>query len=370
MLVERGSWAPASRSDEALAALGPELFSATSAETHAAALELATKPHRTVAGAAAQLRSLRTGLAGALEPLSIAAAVAGTHPLARAGEARVSEGARYQVLLSTLRGLAVREPTYALHVHVGVPDPALAMRAFNALRVHLPVLLALSANSPFWHGVDSGMASMRTPIFQGFPRAGLPRRFQDYGEYVEAIDLLVRSEAIPEPTFVWWDARLQPRFGTVEVRVMDAQSRVEDSAALAALVQCLVRLEALEGFAAPVLSAAQEVLDENRFLAARDGPEAKLIDPVGERMVPVRERVAALLEACEPHARELGCEHELAGIARLVAKGGAARQRAVAGPKPDLQRLLAALHAAFVERPNNPVRRRGKRRLSPFATAS
>ena len=143
-----------------------------------------------------------------------------------------------------MRELARREPTFGLHVHVAVPDPETALRALNAIRGHLPVLLALSANSPFWQGRDSGLASARTPIFQAFPRTGPPRRFSGYADYVEAIDVLVRCDAIPEPTFLWWDARLQPRFGTLEVRIMDSQIRVADTAAIAALVQCLVRLEA------------------------------------------------------------------------------------------------------------------------------
>ena len=107
------------------------------------------------------------------------------------------------------------------------------------MRVHLPLLLALSANSPFWQGRDTGLASARTPLFQAFPRVGIPRAFRDYAEYVETVDLLIRTEAVPEPTFLWWDVRPQPALGTVEVRIMDAQTRCDDTAALVALVQCL-----------------------------------------------------------------------------------------------------------------------------------
>ena len=173
--------------------------------------------------------------------LGLRAAVAGTHPLVRAEEVEVSPGARYQYLHSSLRELARREPTFALHVHVAVPDPELAVRAFNGIRAHIPVLLALAANSPFTRGRDSGLASARTPVFQAFPRTGIPRGFDTYAEYVEAIDVLIRCGAIPEPTFIWWDVRLQPKLGTLEVRVMDAQTRIRDTAALVALVQCLVR---------------------------------------------------------------------------------------------------------------------------------
>ena len=243
-----------------------------------------------------------------------------------------------------MRELARREPTFALHVHVAVPEAETAVRALNAMRRHLPVLLALSGNSPFWQGRDSGLASARTPAFQAFPRTGLPRRFADYTDYVEAIDALMRSDAIPEPTFLWWDARLQPRFGTLEVRIMDAPTRVADTAAIAALVQCLVRLEAERD---PVPTHAPEVLDENRFIAARDGMEARLIEPSGWTRRPVADRLAGLLDACAPVARALGCEDELAEVPRLAASPGAARQRRMARRAGSLEGLVEALAGEF-----------------------
>ena len=153
------------------------------------------------------------------------------------------------------------------------------MRALNSLRRDLPVVLALAANSPFWQGRETGLASARTPVFGTFPRVGIPRRFADYAEYAEAIDVLLRCGAFPEPTFLWWDARLQPRFGTIEVRAMDAQTRLADTAGLTALVQCLVRRAVLEDGPSESAADAQEVLEENRFIAARDGMRAELIDP-------------------------------------------------------------------------------------------
>ena len=217
--------------------------------------------------------------------------MAGTHPFTLWEDVEVSPGARYQFLYASLRELARREPTFGLHVHVAVPHPEQALRAYNRVRAHLPMLLALSGNSPFWQGRDTGLCSMRTPLFQAFPRVGIPREFRSYADYVEGIDVLLRCDAFPEPTFLWWDVRLQPRFGTVEVRVMDAQTRVADTAALVALVQCLVRLEALEDHAGHRLVTSPEVLEENRFVAARDGMAAQLIDPSREGRRPAR-RVA------------------------------------------------------------------------------
>ena len=163
-------------------------------------------------------------------------------------------------------------------------------------------------------------------IFQAFPRSGPPRFFADYADYVETVDALIASGAIPDPSFLWWDVRLQPALGTVEVRVMDAQSRVRDVTPLVALIQSLARLE-LEGEPASLVPSA-EVLAENRFLAARDGMDARLIDPAARCLVPVREMLDSLLAECRPHALALGCAGALDRVQPLAAANGAARQRA------------------------------------------
>jgi carboxylate-amine ligase len=349
MLLDPRVWNLVSSSEVVLEAVPDDMSGSMAAETHGSALELATEPHGDVAGAMDELRCLRARLASVLDPLGIRAAVAGTHPFTLWEDVEVSPGARYQFLYSSLRELARREPTFGLHVHVALPSPEVAVRTYNRMRAHLPILLALSGNSPFWQGRDTGLASMRTPLFQAFPRVGIPRLFPTYADYVEGVDVLLRCDAIPEPTFLWWDVRLQPRFGTIEVRVMDAQTRVAETAALTALVQCLVRLEALEGHAGTALFTRPEVLEENRFIAARDGMKAELIDPGIERRRPVREWLEELLVACAPHAVELGCAEELHSVRALAASPGAARQRsrAGAGPTPQLGQLVRALHADF-----------------------
>jgi carboxylate-amine ligase len=357
MLLEPDTWAPASRIDDVLGALSETLAGRATAETHGSAIELATRPHRTVAGAVEELAALRAQLETDLEPLGLAAAVAGTHPFVTWQDIRVSPGARHQSVYDSMRELARREPTFALHVHVGVPNPEQAVRALNAMRGQLPVLLALSANSPFWQGRDTGLASARTPVFGSFPRVGVPRRFVNYEDYVEAIDVLLRCGAFPEPTFLWWDVRLQPRLGTIEVRIMDAQTRVQDTAPLVALVQCLARLAALGDELPAGSEDPPEVIDENRFIASRDGMGAQLIEPALRERRPVRERLEAMVEACAPHAAELGCTAELESVAVLAEAPGAARQRAVAraeGGEPAgsrLRELMAALQADFAVAP-------------------
>jgi carboxylate-amine ligase len=350
MLLHPGDWSLAQEADRVLPLLSEGLAAKVTAETHGAAVELGTGVHRRVSGVADELHALRGALTGELDAHGLRAASAGTHPFAVWQQTVVSSGERYQAVYGSMRALARREPTFALHVHVGVTDPEVAIRVVNRMRVHLPLLLALSVNSPFWQGRDTGLASARTPLFQAFPRVGIPRVFRDFDEWASTVDLLIRCEAFPEPTFLWWDVRPQPRFGTVEVRILDAQTTVRDSAALCALVQCLAKLEAEEGYASDVTLDCPEALAENRFLAARDGMDARLVDPVVERAVPARLLLEDVLAACVPYARELGCEHELDDVRTLAGTTGTRRQlnlaRLGAG---DLRGLVAGLADAFLD---------------------
>ena len=348
MLVHPPGWALAQTVETVLSSLPPELAEHIQGETHGSAIEIASAPHAKVADVEDDLRSVRRRLTEVLEPMGLRAASAGTHPFAVWHDTVISSGERYQKVYGSMRELARREPTFALHVHVGVPNPEDAIGLLNRMRAHVPLLLALSANSPFWQGRDSGLASARTPLFQAFPRVGIPRVFNDYSDYVEAVDLLVRCGSIPEPTFLWWDVRPQPRFGTIEVRIMDAQTRVEQTAAITALVQSIARLEIESGYVTAKTIWAAEVLDENRFLAARDGMDAELIDVDTETRVPAREMLEDLLRACEPHADALGCAGELARVRDLAGKTGAERQLELAGDEDRLPGLVETLADAFV----------------------
>ncbi len=348
LVLDPGDWSLAQRTDEVLAHLSPTLSPHAAAETHEAAIELATLPHGSAEAAAREAVGLRATLAGDLARSGLRAASSGTHPFAVWTETQVSSGARYQLVYESMRELARREPTFALHVHIGMPDPDSAIELLNRLRAHIPLLLALSANSPYWQGRDSGFCSVRTPIFQAFPRVGIPRVFSSYGDYVEGIDQLLRCDAFPEPTFLWWDVRLQPALGTVELRVMDAQRTPAQTAALVAAVQTIAHLELEEGYHSGELIDASELLHENRFLAARDGMDARLIDPVLETRVPAREQLAELMVAGLPHAQELGCEQGFESLVDVARMNGAAWQRLVARGS-GLRGLVAALSSGFAE---------------------
>jgi carboxylate-amine ligase len=184
-------------------------------------------------------------------------------------------------------------------------------------------------------------------VFKAFPRVGIPRVFPSYAHWVQAVDVLLRCGAFPEPTFLWWDVRPQPRFGTVEIRIMDAQTTPTDTGLLAALVQAVARLELEEGFNSRTLIDAVEVLEENRFLAARDGMEAALIDPTADRRVPAVELLEQLIRAARSHGQDLGCEAALDELAERGRDTGAHRQRAAIGADGDLPGLVERLSTQF-----------------------
>jgi carboxylate-amine ligase len=288
-------------------------------DTYAAMIELTTPISRTAGDAAEALGRLRARVREAGGTVI----GAGVHPDAAFGDVVHFPAERYRLLERMMRGLLRRTPTGALHVHVGMPDADAAIRACNGLREHLPVLGALSANSPFWHGRDSGLASARSPMFRSYRGAELPRAFHDYDDYASTIAATVAAGGLPDYTFLYWDVRPHPKLGTVEVRAMDAQSSLTSIAALAALIHALARLEA-EGRGP---WTPREALVEASFAAARDGLDARL--PFDGALRPAREVVRATLELARPHARELGDESTLAGVERILAEGnGADRQRA------------------------------------------
>src|SRR4051812_27906175 len=348
MLLSPSDWALCHQSDRVMEALPVEVAAHATVETHKSALELATGVHSDVRSAASEMRMLRTELDRTVRSLDVRAASAGTHPSAVWQDTVVSSGERYDFVYGSMRELARREPTFALHVHVGLSSPSDAIRLVNKMRAHLPLFLALSVNSPFWQGRDTGLASARTPLFQAFPRVGIPRRFRDYADYVGTVDLLMRCGSMPDPTFLWWDVRPQPRFGTVEVRIMDAQTTVAETASLVALVQCTARLEVEQGYVSTRALEVPEALDENRFLAARDGMAAELIDVELERRVSARELALRLVDACAPHARVLGCERELDRVAAMAESAGAARQLEAARGPARLPGLVTALADQYV----------------------
>jgi carboxylate-amine ligase len=248
----------------------------------------------------------------------------GIHPDGAFGDVVHVPEPRYREIAAQLRGLLRRTPTCALHVHVGMPDPETCIVACNRMREHLPLLQALAANSPYWHGVDSGFATARAQLFRGYPRAVVPRTFAGWEDYARVVEAAVAAADVPDGTFLWWDVRPHPDLGTLEVRAMDAQSRLGTVAGLGALVHALAVRAVHEG---ADRFDPWEALMESSFRAGRDGLEATVWWRGALR--PVREVAAATLAEARPYAREAGAEDALEDVERVLREGnGADRMRA------------------------------------------
>src|SRR3954468_19355581 len=242
-------------------------------------LEIATDPHPDTRAAGEQLRQLRRDVAGAAERRGLLIGSAGTHPFAMWEDQRVSSRPRYRELIAELRFVARQEIIFGLHVHVGIDDPEKAIHVANGMRVHVPILFALAANSPYWRADDTGFASTRMPIFRAFPRVGIPPYYEDWADYESRIGFMVESGVMEDYTYLWYDVRPHPNLGTVEIRAMDAQTRVEHTLGLAALIQAMAKELAEHYEAGKRLGHfPDEMLDENKWLAARHGLDGELVD--------------------------------------------------------------------------------------------
>jgi carboxylate-amine ligase len=286
--------------------------------------EVSTRPCRSVDELLEELVALRATLRRHAAGEGVLVAGAGTHPFSHAEEQPITPAHRYREMVAALRYPARRTLCYAMHVHVAVGGADKALQIIEALLAELPLLLALSTSSPFWDGEETGLASTRLIVLQTMPRTGLPPVFESWREFESTLAALRRAGAIADPTYLWWDVRPQPRFGTVEVRIMDVQPRVDDSAALAGLVQALVRhhgksYDRGEGFA----KANRLVVGENRWLAARHGLRARLVTGA-EQAVGARTLIEALLDRIADDAAALGCEWALERVESIAAEGTSA----------------------------------------------
>jgi len=319
-------------------------------ELHACQVELITNICRGAAAAVHALGEMR----GAVLATGVGILAAGTHPSAGEGEAAITHKQRYE-RIHYLLGDAAVTPVGALHVHVGMPDPETAIRAFNGLRRALPLLMALAANSPFRHGRDTGLASAREVSLREWPRSGTPRALRNYEDFCDMSELLARAADVPDYTYFWWKLRPHPRLGTVEVRALDTQTSLADTAALVALVHCLA-CNAVEN--EPTIDPPPELIEEGIFRAARFGVHGRLPDADG-RARPVAEILDHTLAQLKSTARELGCADELALLPGLVQRGGGAGiQRAthqMAGIDAVVRELTRRTAAETTLRPIQPT---------------
>jgi glutamate---cysteine ligase / carboxylate-amine ligase len=320
--------------ERVLERLEPAARERVSTEIFATQIELKTGICDDAAQARAQLGELRQ----AVRATGVELIGAGIHPDDDEHPELVDKP-RYDVVTEDLASLLVTPPC-GLHIHVGMPDPETAIRVANSLRFHLPLLQALTANSPFRRGEDSGLASARAAVVASYPRFEMPRAFRDYAEFRRVADQLIAAAGVDDYTYLWWDVRPHPNLGTVEVRAMDVQTEVGDNVAVAAFVQALAAKEIDRPTAAGL---AREALEESYYQAGRHGLQARLMVD-DEVAAPAREVASRVLGEVRPYAEQLGGGDAIASLERVAGNGnGADQQRRVheAGGMPALLGYLA-----------------------------
>jgi glutamate---cysteine ligase / carboxylate-amine ligase len=351
MLLDPETWDLVQHIDSVLAAVVEgEHSDRLHAELMQSVLEVTTPVCRTAGDVQRHLAELRGYVADVAREQGCRFGSAGTHPFSLFERQRITARDRYRQLVDQLQYVARRELIFGMHMHVAVDDPEKVIQVMNGLLVHLPQMLALSASSPFWRGEPTGLSSSRQMVFAAFPRSGPPPRFKDYADFAEVVGQLERTGCIADYTHIWWDIRPHPRLGTIEMRVCDAVTRLEDVVAIAALFQAIVKMYCEQYDAGKEIQSWHRMLTtENKWLAARYGLEAPVMDlATGRRnRVPVAQLVRRTLRDVEPHARELGSERELEGVREILARGnGSDRQLRVWNANRDIVEVVREIAQA------------------------
>lgn len=320
-------------------------------EMHQSVVELGTEICPDIKCAREHVVDLRSKLASLAGERGLRIASAGTHPFSHWRDQLITEGERYEQILRDMQTLARANLIFGLHVHVGIPNREAAIHVMNQARYFLPHIYALSVNSPFWVGRDTGLKGYRLKVFERFPRTGIPDAFESLSEYEDYCKLLVKTGCIDNPKKIWWDIRLHPVFDTLEVRVCDAQSRVDDTLAIAGLIQAVIsKLFKLLHRNTTFRLYRRRLLDENRWRATRYGIEGRLIDFGRETEVETRSLLNELLEFISTEVNELGSQREMAHIERIMREGtGADRQLGVFAKTQDIKAVVDQIVAETYE---------------------
>ena len=314
--------------DSILADLPDDLTGEVKPELMQSVLEVATTPCPNVSAAVAQLAELRRCVREVAGGQGLAIGAAGTHPFARYEDQRIVESPRYQELAEELRWIAHQEIIFGTHVHVGIDDPEKAIYVADGMRGYLPLILGMSSNSPLWEGRVTGMMSSRTPIFRAFPRVGIPPFYGTWEVYSNRVEQMMKGGAIEDYTYLWWDVRPHPNLGTIELRIFDQQTRLDQTAGFAALSVSLAHaLSARFEDGVPNVEYPLELIDDNKVRAAVRGIEGRLIDFDRGEIVEASAMTLDVIEQLRDHAQELGCEAELLGLRELVERGTGARRQ-------------------------------------------
>jgi len=329
LLVDRATGAVAAEPpDELFEALHVRTAGRAFPEFLRAQVEVATPVCRDIAEARRELSGLRRAVIEEAGRFGLAPIAASSHPFSLTSKQKRTDKERYVALLEEMQGAARRMMICGLHVHVGVEDDDLRIDLMNQLTYFLPHLLALSCSSPFWEGERTGLMSFRLMIFNGVPRTGLPEQFSSWGEYRRHTDILVETGIIADTSRIWWDLRPSARYPTLETRVMDCCTTLEDALSLAALNQCLVRmLWRLRRANQRWRMYSHLLLGENRWRAMRYSYDAGLLDLGRQSVVPFAELLEELLALVAEDAEVLGCSAEIARLPEIMARGTSAHRQ-------------------------------------------
>src|SRR5713101_1186063 len=311
-------------------------------EMHQSVVELGTEICDSISCARDHVIELRSKLAQLAGNSGLKIASVGTHPFSHWRDQLITQGERYQEIVKDMQQLARANLIFGLHVHVGIPNRESAIHVMNQARYFLPHIYALSANSPFWVGQDTGLKGYRLKVFERFPRTGIPDAFESLSEYEDYCKLLVKTGCVDNAKKIWWDIRLHPFFDTLEVRVCDAQSRVDDTLAIAALIQAVIaKLHKLQLQNMSFRIYRRRLIDENRWRASRYGIDGKLIDFGKETEVETRSLLNELLEFISTEVDELGSKNEMRHVERIMREGtGADRQLAAFERAHDMKAVV------------------------------
>ena len=308
-----------------LAAAGGRFGDQLKREMMQSVVEAGTKICADVSEARDEIATLRGSIAALLKPAGLRIASAGTHPFSHWQDQDVTEAERYKILEEELQDVIRELLIFGLHVHVGIPDPELRIEVMNEARYFLPHLLAISTSSPFWLTRITGLKSYRQIIWQRFPRTGIPPEFSSYDEYENFVELLVKTKCIDDGRKIWWDLRPHATFPTIEFRVCDAATRVDETLCIAALIQAIcAKLLVLRARNQGFRRYAPSLIQENKWRAVRGGMDAKLIDFGKQTEVPMRELAVELLEFVDDVVDALGSRREVEYLQTIIREGTSA----------------------------------------------
>lgn len=312
------------------------------AEMHQAVVEVGTTICKDVDEARQEILKLRKLVSGVAHELGLKIGAAGTHPFSHWSQQLITPNPRYDEIVNEMQEAARSNLIFGLHVHVGIKDKDMAIHIMNTIRYFLPHIYALSCNSPFWEGRNTGFKSFRTKIFDKFPRTGLPDFFNDWDEYKNYVNLLIKTKCIDNAKKIWWDVRVHPFFDTIEFRICDVPMRVDETIALTALFQALVvKLYKLRLQNISWIVYTKALVNENKWRASRYGLDGKMIDFGKRTEVETRALILELLEFVDDVVDELGSRKAIDNVYKILENGnGADRQLKVFEQTGDLKKVV------------------------------